>query len=77
MEYCNEGLGQYWPRYYFSAWRHQVITWANVNLSSKVFCVIYLCATSQDALMLLIHSMCSDVACLKLTPYFPGSDDNT
>ena len=34
-----------------NGWRHQAITWTNVDLSSKVFCGIHLRSISQEVLM--------------------------
>ena len=33
---------------------------------------IYMRAVSQEALINLIQNMCSEIALLKLLPYFPG-----
>ena len=49
------------------AWRHQAITWTNVDLSSKMFCGIHLKAISQEELMSLIHH----ITLLKLHCHIP------
>ena len=36
--YGDVDLGQHWFRQWLPAWRHQNITWTNVDFSSKVFC---------------------------------------
>ena len=33
--YGNRDLGQHWLWYWLIAWRHQAITWTNVDLSSS------------------------------------------
>ena len=38
------------------------ITYTKVDLSSKVFCGIYLWTISQEVLMNSVHSICSEVA---------------
>ena len=48
------------------AWWQQAITYANVDLSSKVFCGIHLRAISQEELLNLIHNMCSENKVLTL-----------
>ena len=39
-------LGQHWLRWWLDAWRHQAITWNNVDLSSVRSCGIHLRAIS-------------------------------
>ena len=43
---------------FFVTWQHQAITWINVNLSSKVFFVIHVRATSHKLLRNLISNLC-------------------
>ena len=38
--YGDMYLGSYWLRYWLVAWRHQAITWTNIDLSSMVFCYL-------------------------------------
>ena len=73
MPYGNIHLGQHWLRQWFVAWRHETITRTNVDLSSQVFCGIYLRAISQVVLINL--NMCSDITFLKLLPHLPGAND--
>ena len=40
--YGDIDLGQHWIRYWFVAWRHQAITWTNVDFSSVRSIVIHL-----------------------------------
>ena len=43
-------LGQQWLRQWPVAWQYQAIFWASVDLSSKVFCSIYLRIVSVEML---------------------------
>ena len=45
--YGDRDLGQHWLRQWLVAWRHQAITWTNVDLSSVRSCDIPLGAISQ------------------------------
>ena len=36
--YGDIGLGEHWLRWWLAAWRHQAITWTNVDLSSLGIC---------------------------------------
>ena len=54
-------------------WRHQAITWTNVDLLSKLFCGLHLRAVSQDLLMNLIRHMFLETALLKLLPHLPAA----
>ena len=55
---------QHWLTYWLVTWKHQAITWTNVDLSSKVFCGIHLRAISQD-LVNLIHNMSLEMTLLE------------
>ena len=48
--YGDRDLGQHWLRYYgrLVAWRHQAITWTNVDLSSVRSSCIHQMAISQE-----------------------------
>ena len=46
--YGHVDLGQHWFRYWLVAWRHQAITWTNVDLSSVRSCGIHVRAISQE-----------------------------
>ena len=45
---CDTDRVQYWRRWWLLAWRHQAITWTNVDLSSVRSCGIHLRALSKD-----------------------------
>ena len=46
--YGDRDLGQPWLRKWLGAWRHQAITWTNVDLSSARSSDIHLRASSQE-----------------------------
>ena len=46
--YDNRDLGQHWFRQWLVAWRHQAITWTNVDWSSVTYSDIHLRAISQE-----------------------------
>ena len=46
--YGNINLGQHWLRYWLVAWRHQAITWTNVDLSSVRSSGIHMSAILQE-----------------------------
>ena len=47
MPYSNIDLGQHWLGQWLAAWRHQAITWANVDLPSVRASDIHLRAILQ------------------------------
>ena len=51
------------------------ITWTNVDLSSQLFGVIQLSASSQEVFMNLIHNRCSEMTILNLQPHLPGANE--
>ena len=67
----NHYLKQCWLILKGVAWRHQAINSINVDLSSNVFCGIYLRAISLELLLNWIHIMWSDITLCKLLPHFP------
>ena len=74
MPYNEIDLGRHWLRQLLLVWRHQAITWTNVDLSSVgFFCVIHLRAISQDVLMNLIK--CPDITHSKSLPHLPKDND--
>ena len=44
----DRDLGQHWLRQWIVAWRHQAITWTNVDWSSMKFSDIHIRAISQQ-----------------------------
>ena len=65
MPYGDIDLGQQWLRWWLGAWRHQAITWTNVDLSSQLFSSIPLWMILQEKLMNLICYMYSKFTHLK------------
>ena len=61
---------QHWFRWWIAAWRHQAITWTNVDSLSKVFCGIHLKASSKEVLINWIRNLCYDV-----TTHLPGTSE--
>ena len=45
--YGDKNLGQHWLRWWLVAWRHQAVTWTNVDLSPVRSSGIHLIAISQ------------------------------
>ena len=60
-----------------NAWRHQAITWTNVDLSSEGFCGILLKTISQELLKISIQGMSLKNAFLKLFSNLPGANELT
>ena len=48
MPYGGRDLGQHWFRQWLVAWRHQAITWINVDLSSLRSCDVHLRTISLE-----------------------------
>ena len=46
--YGGRDPGQHWFRQWLGAWRHQDITWTNIDLSSLRFCDVHLRAISLE-----------------------------
>ena len=53
-------------------WRHQTITWTNVDLSPKVFCGIHLRAFSLEELKIIIYEMSLKNTLVKLQSHLTG-----
>ena len=65
--------GQYWFRYWLSAWRKQAITCWHVDSSSKRFCCTHLSQISQQKVLCIsIRKMGLKNTHAKLLPHFPG-----
>ena len=70
--YGDRDLGQHWLRQWLVAWRHQTITWTNVQ-----FCGIHLTTILLIAFKVSIHEMSSKIIFLAATKqlyewYFPS-----
>ena len=66
MLFGDIDLGQHWFRQWLVAWRHQAITWTNVDLSSGRFCGIHLRAISWEIPQPSFTEFSLKITCLKL-----------
>ena len=73
--YCDRDLTQHWLRQWLVAWRHQAITWTNVDLSPVEFCAIHLTTILLVSLMVSIHGINSKIIFFKLQPHLPGANE--
>ena len=69
MELSQPRLG-----YWLVAWRHQAITWTNVNLSSVKSLGIHVKALSLDDVKIPINKMRLKIAVLKWHLGLPGAN---
>ena len=77
MPFGDRDLDQHWLRYWLVAWRHEAITWTNVDWSSGKFGDIYIRAISQELPQPSITKICLKITCLKFHLNFPGANDLT
>ena len=75
MPYGDRELGQHWLRYCLVAWRHQAITWTNVDLSSVRSCGFHEMAISQEMPQSSITKICLKITCQKFHTNFPGVNE--
>ena len=68
-------LSQPWLRKWLVAWRHQAITWTNVDWSSVKSSDIHVRAISQEMPQPSITKICLKITCLKFHSYFPGANE--
>ena len=61
IPYGDMDVSHYWLRQWLVAWRHQAITWTNVDWS-QVLCNIRVKAVSQEFHINLILNLCSEIA---------------
>ena len=71
----NIDLGQHWLR--FVAWRHQAITWTNVDFWLGRFSGIPLGAISHWVTKLLYYIMSLKIILLEILPHIPGANELT
>ena len=76
MPYGDIDLGQHWLRYWLAVWRHQAITWTNVDLSSVKFCANHV-RSNKKVLMYSICKMSLEHTLVKLLPDLPGINELT
>ena len=68
-------LGQHWLRKWLVAWRHQAITWTNVDLSSVRSSGIYLRAISYEIPQPPFIKFSLKITYLKLIWNLPGANE--
>ena len=75
--YGGRDLGQYWFRQWLVAWRHQAITWTNVDWSSAKTSDIHIRAMSQQMPQSSITKIRLKVTYPKFHSNFPGASELT
>ena len=70
----RQGMGQHWLRQWLIGWRHQTITWTNVDLSSARPCGIHRRALSWD-LKIPVSKTRLEIPFLASYPDFPGANE--
>ena len=75
--YGGRDPSQHWFRQWLGAWRHQAISWTNVDLSSVRSGDIHLTANSQAITQLSITDIIWKIKYLKFHSNFPGANDLT
>ena len=73
--YGNRELGQHWSRWWLVAWRHQVITWTNVDLSSARSLGIHLRALSEEIVKIPISKTTPNINFFNIISRFPRAND--
>ena len=71
----DRDLGQHWLRQWLDAWRHQAITWTNVDLSLARSCDIHLRPSSQEIPQPSISEIVWKIKYLKYHSSFPGANE--
>ena len=77
MNYDSIELGQHWLRQWLVAWRHQAITWTNVDQLSVRSCDIHLKAISQEVSQSQITKITLKISYLKFHSNLPGANKST
>ena len=73
--YGKRYLNQHWLRYWLVAWRHQAITWTNVDWSSVKSNDIDISAISLEMPQPSITKICLKITCLKFHSSFQGANE--
>ena len=73
--YGDRDLGQHWFRLWLVAWRHQAITWTNVDWSSVKPNGIRIRAIRQEMPQTSITKLCLKTTYLKFHSNFPGGNE--
>ena len=69
----DRDLAQHWLRLWLVAWRHQAITWTNVDWSSVKSSDIHIRAISQEMPQPSDTKICLKITSLKFHSNFPGA----
>ena len=73
--YGDINLGQHWLRLWLAAWRHQAITWTNVDLSSVRSTGIHLRAILQEIPQPSVSEISLKITYLKFCSKLPGANE--
>ena len=73
--YGDIDLGHHWPRQWLVAWRHQAITWTNVDLSLVKSCGIHLRAVSHEMLKISTLDVSLKIINLRLHPHLQVANE--
>ena len=73
--YGDNDLGEHWLRYWLVAWRHQAITWTNVDLSSVWSSGIHLRSISSEIPQPPFTKVSLKITYLKLNWNLPGANE--
>ena len=73
--YDDRDLGQHWFRQWLAAWRHQAITWTNVDLSSIAYSDIHMRAILQEIPQPWIPKISLKINHLKFPSNLPGANE--
>ena len=73
--YGNIDLCKYWPRHWLVAWRHQAITFTNVDLSPVKSSAINLRASSREISQPSISKISLKIVYLKFHSIIPGPNE--
>ena len=75
--YGDTNPGQHWLRKWLVAWRHQAITWTNVDLSSVRSSGIHLSAILHEMPQPSVTEISLKITYLNFCSNLPGTNDNS
>ena len=75
MPFGDRDLGQHWLRQWLVTWRHQAITWTNIDLSSVRCSGIHLRAISSEIPQPPFTKVSLKITHLKLNQNLPGANE--
>ena len=73
--YGDIDLCQHWLRWRLDAWRHQAITWTNIDWPPVKSNDIHIKAISQEMPQSSITKICLKIIYLKFHSNFPGANE--